>query len=85
MTTFSANISDKFDAETDSDCPVVGTEIKANNKTWIIQKVDWISLSDVMNTEKPQPVKSEYDELFTKPHTTRPAVIWLVWVNEKKS
>ena len=71
-----------FDAETDSDRPIIGAEAEHDGILYIIEKVGHIELRDVILGN--EPLKGDYDNVLFKQHSTRPAVIWVTWLNQKK-
>jgi hypothetical protein len=83
MTTFAA---DKFNAETDPDRPVLGSEIDYKDEKYTIEKVEAKEAGEVtrmiMNDEEPD--KLGYEDVLIKPHAERPFVMWFVYVNKKK-
>lgn len=88
MTTY---VASKFDSENDPDKPVIGTVVEVDSTKFKIEKVSFALTSeivkDVMNNvpdDSPESLmnKKGYDECFSKSHTTRPGVQWLIWANK---
>ncbi len=73
----------KFNKETDEDRPKIDSIIETGtHKTYKIIKVDAMNLSDVITKSEPELDGAE--AIVTKQHSTRPAVIWLIWVTQLK-
>lgn len=75
-------VANKFNAETDEDRPQINSEFVYEGETCVVKNVDHVLLSDIIGG-KPEPEKGEYDIQVFKPHTTRPAVYWVVRANKK--
>ena len=70
----------KFNPRTDSERPKRGDIFEHEGKNYVTKSVSWISLSKVMHRKSEHPLKG-FDKIFYVQHTTRPAVIWIVWGN----
>jgi hypothetical protein len=76
----------KFEAETDEDRPKIDDTFENSGKTYEIKKVDHVLLGDIINDKdgKNEPQPGEYEKVLMRRHKVRPAVYWVLWVNEKK-
>ena len=81
MSTF---VASKFNADTDPDRPVVGTNFDYNNQVLVIKEVGWVMtsvlLKEVMDNIEPSVIMDPkgHDVCLVKDHVTRPGVQWLV-------
>jgi hypothetical protein len=78
----------KFDPDNDPDRPVVGSVIEFKGAKWRVGKVGHVTTRVIVEAalkgqdwEPPLDPGEGYARCLTKSHTTRPAVLWLVWCN----
>lgn len=78
MTSFAASV---FNAETDTDRPVIDTTFEYLDNKYTVKKVDHLLISDVIAGRVNDPDKEEFDTVAVRPHAYRPAVLWVIWGN----
>lgn len=72
----------KFVPETDSDRPQLDSQVEYENEKYLVKKVDYILLGDIMSGKAEEPTKEDFDLVLTKRHSFRPAVVWIIWLNK---
>jgi len=85
MATF---VASKFDPETDVDRPVIDSEIEHEGKKWKIVRYIHLLAGEMLDDQpalQAKTDKAECDRVLYKEHATRPAVVWVVWLNEVKA
>jgi len=76
MGTFVAN---EFNPETDEDRPQINETVIMGDDTFHVKKVNHMTVAEFMGAEEPE--AGEYDKVLARPHATRPAIVWVAWLN----
>ena len=76
MTTFIASV---FNAETDSDRPVIDSQFEYTGSKYTVKKVSHLLVSDIIAGRSKEPDKEDFDTVIVRSHACRPAVVWVVW------
>ena len=75
-----------FEPETDEDRPSVGDKLtREDGKQYEVMEVGYITATQLMSRILDKNYKPDlrgHDEAFTRPHSTRPGIIWEVRVKE---
>jgi hypothetical protein len=79
MATFTAI---KFNPETDPNRPKIGATTVHQGKTYRIEKVDYVTLGEVMKPGYAEPAHDGFDIILFDPDKDRPAVYWIIFGNE---
>lgn len=77
-------VGSKFNAETDTDRPSMDEIIEKDGKKFKIGKIEAQEAKDVMKLalSGKDPDKCGFDDVLYKQHSTRPFVVWVIYVNE---
>lgn len=74
----------KFDPDNDPTRPKVGDEITKDGAQFVIGKVEHTTLTAIIEGAK-EPELKGFQEVVYKEHETRPAVLWVLWINAKQA